>query len=227
MKNGIKIMAGVLGSALLLSACSGSEGAETSLTETSQSADTVIESESSAVTQTDETAIETSQTAVETTMPTVNEDGAFDFGTDVIELSSEDLVDGVWIDDISNTMAGSNVSPELSWEPVEGAQEYVIYMVDTTAYYWYHWKMDGVTETSLARGFGGTSYIGPYPSPGSTHTYDIYVIAIANSVDRVRGSLNTQNPNFPSFLYQLDTDIDGNSGNILAMGRLSGTFTAP
>ncbi|MCR5593066.1 MAG: hypothetical protein K6F79_04895 [Saccharofermentans sp.] len=227
MKNGIKIAAVLLCTAVLFAGCSAQDAEQTSLSETLPSADTALESETSAVAQTSETPAETSQTTAETTMPTANEEGAFDFGTDVIELSSEDLVDGVWADVISNTMAGNNVSPALSWEPVEGAQEYVIYMVDTTAYYWYHWKMDGVTETNLEQGFGGTSYIGPYPPPGSTHTYDIYVVALRNSVDRVRGSLNTQNENFPSFLYQLDTDIDGNSGNIIAMGRLSGTFTAP
>ena len=71
-----------------------------------------------------------------------------------------------------------------------------------------------------------SDYIEPYPPPGATHTYDVYVIAIRGSVDRVRGTVNTQNQNFPRFINQLDTDIDGMLGNIISYGRLSGIYTA-
>ncbi len=175
-------------------------------------------------------AVETTEQAEpeETIVPlTADENGNFMSGYEEFEITSEDIEDGVWADVISNTLAGENVSPELSWNPVEGADQYVIYMVDTTAYYFIHWKSEGVTETHLDQGWGGSSYVGPYPPPGSTHTYDIYVIAIRNPLDRLRGTLNTSNENFPLFLAQIDTDSDGNTGNIIAYGRISGEFTAP
>ena len=142
------------------------------------------------------------------------------------ELTSEDIEDGVWADVISGTSAGEEVSPELSWEPVEDADQYVIYMVDVSANYLIHWKVEGVTETHLDRGWG-TAYLGPNPRPGATNTYDIYVIAIRNPIDRLRGTMRIPNENFPLFLAHLDTDIDGNTGNIIAYGRISGVFSAP
>ena len=164
----------------------------------------------------------------ETTEAFVLGDDGFLPEYETFELTSEDLNDGVWADVISATLVGENVSPQLSWEPVDGAQSYVIYMVDTTAYFWVHWKTDGVTETDLPQGWvQGADYAGPYPPSGSTHTYDIYVVALRNDVDRVRGTVRTQNPNFAQFIRGLDTDIDGNSGNIISYGYLSGEFTAP
>ena len=44
-----------------------------------------------------------------------------------IKVTSEDLHDGKWDDSISNTDAGENASPQLSWERVPGAEEYAIY----------------------------------------------------------------------------------------------------
>ena len=66
-----------------------------------------------------------------------------------------------------------------------------------------------------------------YPPSGSTHTYDIYVVALRSPVERVRGTVDTQNPNFAQFIRGLDTDADGNTGNIISYGYLSGEFTAP
>lgn len=170
---------------------------------------------------------ETSETA-ETVAPlTADENGNFFSQYEEFELTSADLEDGVWADVISNTSIGENVSPELSWEPVEGAGQYVIYMLDPMANYFIHWKSEGVTDTHLDQGWGGSSYVGPYPPSGSTHTYDIYVIAIRNPLDRLRGTLNAPNMNIPFFLAQIDTDSDGNTGNIIAYGRISGEFTSP
>ena len=68
-------------------------------------------------------------------------------GKETFALSSGDLHDGVWDTVITNTVNGENVSPQLSWEPVDGAECYAIYMVDTSANCWIHWKSGGVTET--------------------------------------------------------------------------------
>lgn len=148
-------------------------------------------------------------------------------GFDTFEVTSEDMVDGVWLDVISNTDIGENSSPELRWEPVEGATEYVIYMVDRNSNGFLHWKSGEITETDLPRGsaHGLTEYYGPHVGHGYTHNYDIYVIALRAPVDRIKGAVNCMNARLDEFILELDTDIDGNTGNIVAYGVVSGTFT--
>jgi phosphatidylethanolamine-binding protein (PEBP) family uncharacterized protein len=128
---------------------------------------------------------------------------------------------------ITNTLSGSNVSPQISWEPVEGATCYAIYMTDTTAGNFIHWKSANVTETTLPQGWATDSdYIGPYPPPGATHDYDIYVVALKNPVERAKGAFKSSNPNFEENVLALDTDVDGATGNMIAYGYLTGTYTA-
>lgn len=220
-KNARRLIAGVALMAML-TGCSTAQAEETTAV-TSEAQETTEQTAA----QTEETAAETETQPQETaaeTEPFILGDDGFLPEYETFELTSEDLVDGVW----NAVISSENVSPELSWEPVEGADSYVIYMVDVTAYFFLHWKADAVTETDLPQGWAtGATYIGPYPPSGVTHTYDIYVIALRNDVDRVRGSVNTQNQNFASFIRGLDTDIDGNSGNIISYGYLSGEYTTP
>ena len=137
----------------------------------------------------------------------------------------ESLKDGYWDEITANTVSGQNLSPDLSWEPVEGASCYAIYMVDINTHYFLHWVQGDITETSLAQGFAGSKYyIGMYPPPGDTHVYNIYVLALKNPVDRVKGSVNGISPKFPDFIKALDTDKDGNTGNIISVGKISGKF---
>lgn len=37
-----------------------------------------------------------------------------------ITITSTDLIDGVWNEEITNTKYGSNVSPQLSWNAIDG-----------------------------------------------------------------------------------------------------------
>lgn len=141
------------------------------------------------------------------------------------ELYSSNLNEGKWDDIISDTDKGSNLSPQLSWTEVEGAELYVIYMVDVNVQYFMHWKADGVLETNLSQGWAEKDYVGPYPPAGGTHTYDIYVFALKKPIERLKGSVNGVNAKFPSFIEALDTDVSGNTGNIISCGYLTGTFT--
>ena len=142
------------------------------------------------------------------------------------EVTSTSLNNGVWDDVISNTEKGSNKSPQLAWNAVDGAGLYVIIMDDPVAWDFMHWKSDNVTETSLAEGWADKSeYVGPYPPTGSTHTYEVYVVALKAPVERVKGAFGTSNPKFEENFKALDIDAQGNSGNIIAVGRISGTFT--
>ena len=140
-------------------------------------------------------------------------------------VTSNSLKDGYWDEITANTVAGQNLSPDLAWEPVEGASSYAIYMVDINTHYFLHWVQGDITETSLPQGFAGSKYyIGMYPPAGSTHVYNVYVIALKNPVERVKGSVNGISPKFPDFITALDTDKDGNTGNIISVGKISGKF---
>ncbi len=141
------------------------------------------------------------------------------------ELSSEDLHDGVWDTIITDTDNGSNVSPQLAWEAVPDAQCYVIYMVDTTAGDWIHWKSNNVTETTLPQGWAPKDeYVGPYP-PSGTHDYEIYVIALKQPVERAKGAFNGSNLKLKENVMALDEVEEGSSGNIIAYGHITGTYT--
>ena len=119
----------------------------------------------------------------------------------------------------------------LKWETVDGAGEYIIYMVDMNTpdmivCGFIHWKSNGITVTELPQGWAPSSdFVGPWPPAGVTHIYEIYVVALKEPVERLKGGVNANNPNFESFITGLDTDSEGNTGNILAYGKISGTFT--
>ncbi|SEV83672.1 hypothetical protein SAMN05216413_0174 [Ruminococcaceae bacterium KH2T8] len=150
----------------------------------------------------------------------------------------------MWIDQISNTSVGENKTPQLSWSPVAGAEEYLIYMFDETSDMFVHWKAIDVHETSLPLGWGDSvqtsEYIGPYP-PSGTHRYVIYVFALKErSFDE--STLPSGAPrsmyfpgsvgkplefDFDKFISQIDRiSTDEPTGNILAYGKIEGSFRA-
>ncbi len=148
-------------------------------------------------------------------------------GVPVINVTSDNLHDGIWDQIISNTDEGQNRSPQLTWTPVDDAACYVIYMTDTDAQNWLHWKSNGVTETTLPEGWASTDdYIGPYPPSGGTHHYEVYVIALKEGVERAKGGLDSVNPKFTANVQSLDETDSGAGGNILAIGHLVGTYAS-
>ena len=170
---------------------------------------------------------DTFQSATESVNPlTDNMCGGYLDGLPTFEVTSKDLTDGVWDDIISNTDIGENKSPQLSWKPVEGASEYAIYMFDTNTNGYLHWKSGGITETELSQGWASPlDYNGPHIGHGYTHNFDIYVIALKAPVERLKGTVNGQNKKLGEFITELDTDIDGNKGNIISYGKISGLYT--
>ncbi|MBP5774301.1 MAG: hypothetical protein J6W36_01250 [Clostridiales bacterium] len=167
------------------------------------------------------TSVTTEATTETTKAPVTNEGDEFVGDYPAFEVTTTSLKGNMWED----RMGTANISPALSWEPVEGASCYVIYMVDLNANCFLHWVQGDITETSLPQGFAGSKYyIGMYPPPGDTHVYNIYVIALKNPVERVKGSVNGISPKFPDFINALDTDKDGNTGNIISVGKVSGKF---
>ena len=154
------------------------------------------------------------------------DDTTFDIDTlPSFEVTSADLHDGVWDSVITNTDNGSNVSPQLSWEPVEGADIYVIYMIDNSAGNWLHWKSVTESETDLPAGWAPESeYIGPYPPKGYTHDYEIFVLALKEQPEKIKGSFDDSNPK----LFEYAKEMDGeNEDNIISYGHLTGTYKKP
>ena len=149
----------------------------------------------------------------------------------MINVTSDDLHDGIWDDSISNTDAGENASPELSWDSVEGAGEYVIYMIDEyDTDYWLHWRAYGIKENSHAHGeeFAEdvfNEYIGPYP-PEGVHEYVVYVFALKGHASSYPGNFDAESVNVEAVREGLDHAADGSDGNILAEGCISGTYAA-
>ncbi|MBR6365516.1 MAG: hypothetical protein IKS10_05415 [Lachnospiraceae bacterium] len=84
-----------------------------------------------------------------------------------------------------------------------------------------HWKSLEVTDTNLDAGWASKSqYVGPYP-PSGTHEYEIFVLALKHKVDKVNINFDTSNPR----ILIAAQEIDGEDGNILAYGHLTGTYT--
>ena len=169
----------------------------------------------------------TTESASDTVNPlTDNMCGGYLDGYETFKVTSTSLSDGVWDDIISNTDIGENRSPQLSWEPVEGAKVYAIYMFDTNTNGYLHWRSGGITETNLPEGWASPlDYNGPHIGHGYTHNFDIYVIALKAPVERVRGTVNGQNKKLGEFIKELDTDAEGNTGNIISYGKISGLYT--
>lgn len=166
--------------------------------------------------------------------PVDNSDDEFVSSYPAFKVTSESLDGKYWVE--ACAFQGENVSPQLSWEPVEGASTYVIYMVDLTARNIIHWKSVGITETNLPQGWASSAfsqsdvynadYVGPNPPSGSTNQYNIYIFALKAPVERVKGSIGTQAIKLQEFMDSLDTDAEGNTGNIVAVGRIIGYYSA-
>ena len=182
-------------------------------------------------TTTEATAEVTTEASAEA--PADNSDDKFVSAYPAFKVTSESLDGKYWSK--ACAFQGDNLSPQLSWEPVEGATTYVIYMVDLTASNIIHWKLVGITETNIPQGWstsafsqGETSkadYVGPNPPSGSTNQYNVYVFALKAPVERVKGSLGAPSLKLQDFMDSLDTDVEGNTGNIVAVGRVTGYYT--
>ena len=161
--------------------------------------------------------------AVEAVAETTAESKELDLSKlSTFELSSEDLHDGVWDTAITKTANGENRSPQLSWKPVDGASCYAVFMIDTSAGNWLHWKSVTDSETVLPAGWAPQSeYVGPYP-PSGTHDYEIYVLALKEKPERIKGSFDNSNPKMLEYAKEIDGEKED---NIISYGHLMGTYT--
>ncbi len=117
----------------------------------------------------------------------------------------------------ANTSAGGkNQVPQVSWDAVDGASAYALYIFDRSAGNWCHWiaLVDGDT-TSVSQGekLGNSRYKGPYP-PSGTHQYQITVYALEKTPSSLPGKFDAKNDisSVESILSQ---------SNILAKGTVT------
>ncbi len=118
-----------------------------------------------------------------------------------------------------------NISPQLSWDPVDGAACYAVYMFDESANDWIHWKVTDLTKTSLEEGEITVGYKGPYPPDSGYHTYNIYVYALKNTPDEYDKSFDVGSKRI-SAEEKLDT-YQEKPGNIITSGHISSKYKNP
>ena len=135
------------------------------------------------------------------------------------EVTSKDINEGFWDVKISHDK-GSDLSPELTWEPVDGASCYAVYMLDLTANYWVHMKTL-TDKTSLASG-EVSDYVGPYP-PSGVHNYIVYVFALKEEKG-LPGMLDAPFDSANELASMLNTFSNSDVGNIIAAGRVSAEY---
>ena len=141
-----------------------------------------------------------------------------------MEVTSDDLTDGVWSEELAHR------APQLSFEEVEGAEYYVVYMVNETDGYSAHWYIDDLNETYLAGGNDEGIYINLdklVSYLGNTYSITVYAMAGKNDSD-IAVAYDESSFN-PCGLYRM-LDITRYEspteyGNVLAYGYISGTFT--
>ena len=144
-----------------------------------------------------------------------------------IEITSKSLTkDGFWSTAISGTSAfpaGLNKTPQLSWTAVEGATCYAIYMYDTSASNWMHWKSINITSTSIELGakLEKSKYFGPYP-PSGTHTYEVIIYALKQPLEKIPGTMDNPTIDITANEKELD-QTNGGTGNIIGKGTISGS----
>ena len=144
-------------------------------------------------------------------------------------VTSESLHDGEWDTEIGRN--SENKSPQLSWDPVSGAKAYSIIMIDETASNWMHWKTSSVTTAGVDLGYATSdSYVGPYPPNGETHVYTVYIVALKEPKDGFVGMLDAPNNvadhDLKRSLNSLDIYDNGKTGNAIAIGTITGTYSS-
>lgn len=148
-----------------------------------------------------------------------------------IEITSESLTDGKWDEEIGGMGRGDNLSPQLSWSPVEGAACYAVGMLDPDASNWLHMFTVVEDGTSLELGAiaaywtigDGTGYQGPNPPPGDTHNYEVYVVALKSADVSIPISVGMQ-AHGNDLVSVLDTTNSGEKDNIITYSMISGTY---
>lgn len=111
---------------------------------------------------------------------------------------------------------GQNLVPGISWDAVDGAKAYAVYILDESASNWLHLKTI-TTTNSIKEGENiSGQYVGPYP-PSGNHTYVIYVLALDKAPSSLPGTFDSTNQDIDTIKSQINA-------NILGYGQTSVTY---
>ena len=143
----------------------------------------------------------------------------------VFEIKTTSIMDnGEWKTECG--LKEGNLSPALSWQPVNDASKYVVVMIDITTTRWLYWYTI-VDKTDLKEGefTDPAIYSGPYPA--GTHTYEIHVIALKSDPKSGTFKVDARSGDIQSFFDYVNTASDGSVGNVVAYGTIKAPYTSP
>lgn len=141
-----------------------------------------------------------------------------------IKVTSDNANDGAW--DVDIGLKEGNLSPELTWEAVDGAGCYAVFMIDVSTNTWLMWYVIvDTTHFDKGRYTDSSEYVGPYP-PGA-HDFIVYVVALKDEPKISSYPLDQVTGNIDDKLNVLNTAADGSIGNVLAYGSVKATYTSP
>lgn len=126
--------------------------------------------------------------------------------------------------DKENDPPGSNKSPQVSWNAVNGAAGYAVSMYDDDAG-WLHWFASGIKATSLNLGAytDKEHYAGPFPPRSSgKHHYRIEVFALKQMPTEQIADVDAD-CNYNNLVKKLN-QVGGKTDNILARGYIVGIY---
>ncbi len=145
------------------------------------------------------------------------------------EKTLYDLYEGATLELTSNRLTEglTDEAPDLSFEAVDGAEYYVIYMVDMDDSQRVLWYAE-VTSTSLEEGNDAGSYTAPVPHAAvGPHECVLFVFAMAGEPDSeyevTAGDTNSSPVNF--YYSTLNTKKNGDIpvyGNVISYGYIRG-----
>ena len=145
----------------------------------------------------------------------------------IFEVTTTSIMEGEWKRDCG--LKEGNLSPELTWQPVEGATKYAVIMLDVSTNNWLSWYV--ITDkTHLDEGeyTDQSVYVGPYPA--ETHTYELYVVALKGDPQELNFPIDTSGVSGGDIHQKMDflnTASDGSTGNVIAYGNITAPYTSP
>jgi len=136
---------------------------------------------------------------------------------DTFEVKSESIFYGEWIKEIG--AKNGNISPELSWDKVDGANHYAILILDLDSnnILLHGYAISDTNHLDLGA-LSEDEYVGPLPP--SPHNYTAYVFAIKEEVD-LELRIGNQSLDAES-LFGLLTKDDPN--NVISYGRVTASY---
>lgn len=134
---------------------------------------------------------------------------------DTFEVTSESIFYDEWIKETGSE--NGNVSPEVSWEKVDGATSYTIIMLDldVESFILHAYSVSDTNHIDLGE---MDEFFGP--TPQSPHNYAVYVFALKEPVD-LKLTVPTGNFNTEKLLEMLTKD---NPGNVISYGSVSASY---